>query len=125
MKSKFTHIHNDHGFYTLSIDSGVLPNIDDIPKFPKLRLRTKNTTQAELKNILVDIKKVAKVNDVMIIKDDKITSGDSKLAKAITRDTRDVEYQNELISDYIERNYSIESELLDRIKILIDRLIRI
>ena len=116
MKSKFTHIHNDHGFYTLSIDSGVLPNIDDIPKFPKLRLRTKNTTQAELKNILVDIKKVAKVNDVMIIKDDKITSGDSKLAKAITRDTRDVEYQNELISDYIERNYSIDSELLDRIK---------
>ena len=116
LKSKFTHIHNDYGFYTVKINSGVLPSIDDIPKFPKLRLRTKNTTQAELKNILVDVKKVATVSDVMIIKDDKVTAGDCKLAKAITRDTRDVEYQNELISDYIERNFSIESELLDRIK---------
>ena len=42
-KSEFFNIHNDYGYYTLRVNDGVLPNIDNIPKYPRLRFITENT----------------------------------------------------------------------------------
>ena len=117
LSSSFNHINNDYGFYTIDISNGVLPSIKDIPRFPRLRIRTSNTTEAELKNLMLEIRKKATFSDAMIIKSDKVKgASENKIAKALMKDVRNVEYQNELLDDYITRNYSVEPSILDRIK---------
>ena len=117
LSSSFTHINNDYGFYTIDIVDGVLPSIKDIPRFPRLRIRTSNTTEAELKNLMLEIRKKATFSDAMVIKNDKVKgSSENKIAKALLKDVRNVEYQNELLDDYIARNYSVEPAIMDRIK---------
>jgi len=118
LKGKFHDIINDYGYYTVNMVDGVLPNIDNIPKYPRLRIKTTNTTQAEVKQAIVEIRKKSKVQDVIIIKTDRLAniSNNSKSAIEITKDIRDSNYQNELISDYLERNYDLDSELLNRVR---------
>ena len=118
LKGEFIDIHNDYGYYTVDMIDGKLPNIDNIPKYPRLRIRTTNTTQAELKKGLVEIRKKARVRDVIHIKTDKLAniSNNSKNAIEITKDIRDSNYQNELIVDYLERNYDLDPDLLTRIR---------
>ena len=118
LKGEFIDIHNDYGYYTVDMVDGKLPNIDNIPKYPRLRIRTTNTTQAELKKGLVEIRKKARVRDVIHIKTDKLAniSNNSKNAIEITKDIRDSNYQNELIVDYLERNYDLDPDLLNRIR---------
>jgi len=116
--AEFVDIANDYGYYTVEMVDGILPNIDNIPKYPRLRLKTTNTTQAEVKQAIVEIKKKSKVQDVIVIKTDRLAniSNNSKSAIEITKDIRDANYQNELISDYLERNYDLDSELLHRVR---------
>tara|TARA_R110002153_G_scaffold64821_10_gene173777 strand:+ start:1387 stop:4539 length:3153 start_codon:yes stop_codon:yes gene_type:complete len=117
LSSSFTNINNDYGFYTIDIDNGILPNINNIPAFPRLRIRTSNTTEAELKKLMLKIRKKSSFSDAMVIKRDKVKgTSESKIAKALLKDVRDVEYQNDLIEDYISRNYTIEPAIMDRIK---------
>lgn len=117
LSSSFTHIHNDHGFYTIDITDGVLPNIKTIPKFPRLRIRTTNTTEAELKTLLSSVRKKATFADAMVVKLDKVAgTATNKTSKALVNNVRDVEYQNELIGEYIERNFSADPVIIDRVK---------
>ena len=117
-KAEFVDIINDYGYYTVEMSDGVLPNIDDIPKYPRLRIKTTNTTQAEVKQAIVEIRKKSRVQDVIVIKTDRLAniSNNSKSAIEITKDIRDSNYQNELISDYLERNYDLDSDLLNRVR---------
>ena len=117
-KAKFVDIINDYGYYTIEMVDGVLPNIDNIPKYPRLRIKTTNTTQAEVKQAIVEIRKKSRVQDVIVIKTDRLAniSNNSKSAIEITKDIRDSNYQNELISDYLERNYDLDSDLLNRVR---------
>ena len=117
LSSSFTHINNDYGFYTVDINDGQLPSIKDIPRFPRLRIRTSNTTEAELKSLMLQIRKQSSFSDAMIIKTDKVKgSSNNKIAKALLKDVRDIEYQNELLDDYISRNYTLDPEMQSRIK---------
>ena len=117
LSSSFTHIHNDHGFYTIDITDGVLPSIKTIPKFPRLRIRTTNTTEAELKTLLSTVRKKATFADAMVVKLDKLAgTATNKTSKALVNNVRDVEYQNELIGEYIERNFSADPAIIDRVK---------
>jgi len=118
-KSEFFNIHNDYGYYTLRIKDGILPNIDDIPKYPRLRFITENTTQAQIKELLVEIRKKCKVHDFVVIKGDKLSSvsNNSRGSIAITKDIRDSEYQSKLIEEHLERNFSmIDDSILTRIR---------
>ena len=114
-KPKYTDIPNNYGFYTIDIKDGVLPSIEDIPKYPRLRLRTKNTTEAEIKTILKDIKKKCRANDVVIIKQDKI-KGQATTTRALTRDVRDINYQNKLLKEYIEKNHDVDSSMMSQVR---------
>ena len=116
-KHKFTELQNDYGYYTVDVVGGVMPNIDDIPKYPRVRIRTENTTQAELKKVITNIKRKCKTTDIVTIKKDNISnSAENRKANSLTKDTRDVNYQNKLIEDYLTRNFSIEPDVLKRIK---------
>ena len=111
-KSEFFNIHNDYGYYTLRVKDGVLPNIDNIPKNPRLRFITENTTNAQVKELLIDIRKKCNVYDYVAIKGDKLSnlSNNSRGSIAITKDIRDAEYQNKLIKEHLERNFPIVDE---------------
>ena len=118
-KSEFFNIHNDYGYYTLRVKDGILPNIDNIPKYPRLRFITENTTQAQVKELLVEIRKKCKVYDFVVIKGDKLSnvSNNSRGSIAITKDIRDAEYQSKLIEEHLERNFSIvDDSILKRIR---------
>lgn len=108
-------ISNKYGFYTIDVKDGILPNIDDIPKQPRLRIRTTNTTEAELKSIIKDIKKKCRANDIITIKQDKI-KGVATTSRTLTRDVRDINYQNKLLQDYIEKNHDVDTTLMRQVK---------
>jgi len=110
--SEFFNIHNDYGYYTLRVKDGIMPNISNIPKYPRLRFITENTTQAQIKELLIDIRKKCSVHDYVSIKGDKLSnlSNNSRGSIAITKDIRDAEYQNKLIAEHLERNFPIVDE---------------
>ena len=113
-------IKNEHGYYTLIIkDGNIVGNLTEIPKYPRLRLKTTNTTKAQIKEIVTEVRKHAKVQDVIVVKEDKIFgSSENKSARRITKDVRNVEYQNELIDEYLNKNHEIDPNIIDEIKII-------
>ena len=105
----------NYGFYTIDIKDGKLPVIDNIPKYPRVRLRTTNTTEAELKTNIKEIKKKSRPRDIIIIKQDKI-KGHATNTRSLTRDVRDINYQNTLLQEYLEKNHDIDNDMIKQIK---------
>ena len=48
-------IPNDYGFYTLDVDNGVVPDVTDMPKKPRLRVRISNTDPSQIKRAITQI----------------------------------------------------------------------
>ena len=110
-------IPNDYGYYTLHIDNGIVPDVDDIPKIPRLRVFVSNTDSSQIKRVTTEIKKKYKVDDFTITRTDtlsKLKSGNRDGQLDIGNIT-DVEFQNGLIIDYLKRNYPIDDEMLDKV----------
>ena len=114
-KPKFTNIPNNYGFYTIDIKDGNIPDISDIPKYPRIRIRTTNTTEAEVKTIIKEIKKNCRPKDIVIIKQDKI-KGHATTSTVLTRDVRDINYQNKLLQEYMDNNHEIDPTMMRQIK---------
>jgi len=111
-------IENDYGFYTLDIDNGVVPNVSDMPAKPRLRVRISNTDPSQIKKALTQIKKKYKVEEFTVTRMDTISrqkTGNSNNQLAIGN-VRDVEFQNELIKDYLERQFLADNETIDKIQ---------
>lgn len=109
---------NDYGFYTLDVNNGVVPIVDDMPKKPRLRVRVSNTEPSQIKKALTEIKKKYKVQEFTVTRMDTLSKQktgnfDDKLAIG---NVRDVEFQNELIKDYLERQYLADDDTIDKIK---------
>ena len=111
-------IINDFGYYTVEVVDGKPTNLNNIPAKPRLRVRTTNTTEADVKNIVIDLKKKYKVQDVVVLRMDKLSSTKDGTFSGteIVRDVRDVDYQNNLISDYLENHFDMDPEILKRIQ---------
>jgi DNA repair exonuclease SbcCD ATPase subunit len=111
-------IPNDYGFYTLDVNDGIVPDVTDMPKKPRLRVRISNTDPSQIKRALTEIKKKYKVQEFTVTRMDTLSKQktgnfDDKLAIG---NVRDVEFQNELIKDYLERQYLADSETVDKIQ---------
>ena len=118
-KSDFIKIINDYTYITLEIDNGKIINKIDLPKYPRLRIKTCRTEQSELKKILAKIRKQCKISDISIIRTDRLLdqkSGNRNLKDAGIGDVRDPNFQNKLIVDYLERNYSLDDDIIKTIK---------
>ena len=113
-------IKNEYGYYTVVVEGGdVKSNLHDIPKFPRLRVKTNDTTKAQIKEIVTEIRKHCKLQDVIVVKDDSIKgSSEQKDSRRITRDVRNVEYQNEMITEYLEKNHTISEDIINEIKVI-------
>ncbi len=98
-------IPNDYGYYTLDIDNGVVPIVTDMPKYPRLRVRLSNTDTADTKKVMTEIKMRYGVDDFTIIRTDSFNKQKTgnRLNKLDFEDITDVNYQNTLVRDYIQR----------------------
>lgn len=97
-------IQNDYGYYTMHVVNGVVPDVLDIPKYPRLRVRLSNTNASDTKRIITEIKMKYKVNDFTIVRTDsfsKMRLG-NRASKLEFDDITDVAYQNALISEQVQ-----------------------
>jgi len=116
-------IHNDYGFLTVDVVDGKIPQwvYDEVgtklPKYPRLRLRFTNTEPSDMKLRITELKKLFKVAEVTVTRTDTIgqLKTNTKVNKNIVGDVKDETFQNSLIRDYLERQYLLESEELDKI----------
>ena len=103
IKYQFFDIPNPHGFFTADIENGILPDNLPITANTKVRLRTRNTTSAELKRALATIRKLYKNSDVLIQRLDNKISGDNSFGESLNQgDIRNVQHQNQLITEFLQ-----------------------
>jgi DNA repair exonuclease SbcCD ATPase subunit/3',5'-cyclic AMP phosphodiesterase CpdA len=98
-------IKNDYGYYTMDIDNGKVPVVNDMPKNPRLRVRLSNTDTADTKKVITEIKMRYGVEDFTIIRTDSLSkkkTGD-RSNKLEFENISDINYQNSLINEYVER----------------------
>lgn len=105
MKYEAIDIPNEYGYYTLDIDNGVVPIVSDMPKKPRLRVRLSNTDTADTKKVITEIKMRYGVEDFTIIRTDSFNKQKTgnRLSKLDFEDVTDINHQNTLIRDYVQR----------------------
>lgn len=111
-------IQNDYGFYTLDVNDGVVPNVTDMPLKPRLRVRVSNTEPSQIKRVLTEIKKKYKVEEFTVTRMDTLSKQktgnfDNNLSIG---NIKDVELQNKLIKDYLNRQFLIDDTTIDKIQ---------
>jgi len=117
------HIHNDFGFLTIDVVNGIIPQwvYDEIdiklPKNPRLRLRFTNTEASDMKLRIAELKQLFNVAEVTVTRTDTIgqLKRNSGLNKNIVGNVKDETFQNQLIRDYLERQFLLEDSDLDKI----------
>ena len=73
-KSEYIEIPNEYGYYTVNIDKNTLPDLSDLPKKPRLRVRVSNTKPSELKKLMAKIHKMANVQESVISRVDGLST---------------------------------------------------
>ena len=116
-KSEYIDIPNDYGYYTLDIDKGVVPNIDDMPKKARLRVRVSNTSATELKKALAIIHNKYGIEEMSVTRTDALYNTDRIRNKTIQiGDISNTDVQYQLIVDYLNANHIVDEETLLKIK---------
>jgi DNA repair exonuclease SbcCD ATPase subunit len=89
----------------MDIDNGKVPVVNDMPKHPRLRVRLSNTDTADTKKVIAEIKMKYGVEDFTIIRTDSLskTKTGDRQNKLDFEDISDINYQNSLINEYVER----------------------
>ena len=107
--SKFVNVPNDYGYYTVNVVNGHIPSLDDLPKYPRLRVKFEKTSTADIKKLIAVIKQKAKVKELAVIRTDKLSQigQNSTLSKINLGNIRDTIYQNKLIVDYLEQKFNV------------------
>jgi len=116
-KSTYIPIINDYGYYTLDINNGVLPDVDDVPKKARLRVRVANTSATELKKALAIIHDKYGVVEMSVTRTDALYSTERVRNKTINvGDISNTDVQYQLIVDYLNANHIVDDETLIKIK---------
>jgi DNA repair exonuclease SbcCD ATPase subunit len=98
-------IQNDYGYYTLDVDGGIVPDVTDMPLYPRLRVRITNTDTADTKRMMADITAKYGVEDFTIIRTDTFNKKktNDREARLEVDSVSDINHQNSLIGEYVER----------------------
>ena len=121
LKSKYIEIPNDYGYYTINIDNGKLPDLSDLPKKPRVRIRVSNTKPAQLKRVLTQLQKKAKIQESVVTRVDGLSKDKVRDNKINIGNVNNVGYQFSLIEEYLNNNYAVDEDTLIKInKILSD-----
>ena len=113
--AEYIEIPNDFGYYTIDIDNGLVPDVKEMPKKARLRVRISNTDGAQLKKCLAVIHHRYGIKDVTITRVDRRerVRGEEQV---VIGDVNDTDYQYELIEDFLKRHHTITDDMLVKIK---------
>jgi DNA repair exonuclease SbcCD ATPase subunit/predicted MPP superfamily phosphohydrolase len=113
----FQELPNRFGYYTLEINDGKLAFPDDIPENVRLRLFTGNADTSVIKKAVASLRKKYNVIELSLNKSKNAgISGTSRRAENITEDVTNLNTQNTLIQDWIERHHeNVDDELMKKI----------
>jgi len=121
-KSSFIKIKNDFGFYTLEIKNGIWVNStlpSEFCKYPTIRVKAYDTSESDYNKQVSALRTncLQRGIDIVDIKVQKITSkNDVTVSRTVKRgDIRDIEYQNKLIIDYLQKNSILNESLITEI----------
>ena len=115
-KSTYIEIPNDFGYYTIDIKDGKLPDLSDLPKKPRVRVRVSNTKPAQLKRLMTKVQKLAKIQESVITRVDGLSTEKIRDNKINIGDVNNVDYQYDLISEYLKNNYIVDDDTMIKIK---------
>jgi len=116
-------IHNDYGYLTIDVVNGVIPQwVKDeigtkLPKQPRLRVRFSDTEVSDIKLVSAELQQMFKINEITITKQDTLNSLKSKNrnARNLAGNVKDPNVQNGLIREYLERQFLLDGQTLDKI----------
>jgi DNA repair exonuclease SbcCD ATPase subunit len=118
-KATYHQVENDYGYKILQVVDGVIQNkMNFIPPKGSIKIKYTNTTLEQIKDIQMDVrKKYPKLKDVITERQDNISIGGDRENKLDIGDVRDINYQNELIEDFLKRNVEgIHEETIKRVQ---------
>jgi hypothetical protein len=106
-QAEFIEIDNDICYYTLEVNDSEYEPIPNslADKSIRLRIKSQNTESADLKSIIGSIKSKFNVEEYTVQKITDLTQNKSRVQKINIGDVRDVEYQNTLITKYLENKF--------------------
>jgi DNA repair exonuclease SbcCD ATPase subunit len=115
--AKFAQIENDYGYVTLETQGDkIVSHPHRMPRKPRIRIKFNATSAADMKKLIATIRKKYDVQDITIQRtiDHSAAATSSSLAIG---NVRDVEYQNTLLTDYIDSNFpQASAEEIDAIR---------
>jgi DNA repair exonuclease SbcCD ATPase subunit len=112
----FVDVENDTAFYTVNVDAGIHPPIDEtLPANLYLRVRYKNTDQSALRTIVEDVRKQRNLVEVATQRTTTFTDSERSAHAAKGVDFRSVEQQKDLITKYLKRKHDAKEEDIARV----------
>ena len=115
-KSKFIRIKNDWSYHTIEINDGIVDTYPtDFSKINCIRLKSNNTSNADIFNIITELKSMANISDVRVQRVSNKLTSQIQSNSSLIGDVRDVEHQNKLITDFIKNRYSVSDDIINKI----------
>lgn len=116
-------IHNDYGYLTIDITNGIIPQwvFDEIdsklPKQPRLRVRFQETEGGTIKLVAAELQKLFNISEITITRQDTLNSLKTKNrnARNLAGNVKDVNVQNGLIREYLERQFLLDDETVNKV----------
>jgi len=115
--AEFVEIHNDYGYVTIETEGDqIVKSPHRMPNKPRIRIKFNETTAADMKKLVTMIRKKYTVQDITIQR--TITAANDSESGSITiGNVRDVEYQNTLLTNFINTKFpTATDEELDAIR---------
>jgi DNA repair exonuclease SbcCD ATPase subunit/DNA repair exonuclease SbcCD nuclease subunit len=113
----FVQIETDYGYVTIETQGpSIISHPHRMPNKPRIRIKFNETSAADMKRLIATIRKKYDVQDITIQR--TIGSIDTSSTSSLAiGNVRDVEYQNVLLSDYIDSNFpQATAEEIDAIR---------
>ena len=112
-KATYHQVENDYGYKILNVVDGEIQNsttgnpyeLTFMPPKGRVKIKFTNTTLEQIKDIQIGLRKqYPKLKEIVTERQDNISIGDDRENKLDIGDVRDINYQNELIEDFLKRN---------------------
>jgi DNA repair exonuclease SbcCD ATPase subunit len=112
-KATYHQVENDYGYKILRVEDGKIQNsttgnpyeLTFMPPKGRVKIKFWDTTLEQIKDIQIGLRKqYPKLKEIVTERQDNISIGDDRENKLDIGDVRDVNYQNELIEDFLKRN---------------------
>ncbi len=126
-KATYHQVENDYGYKILTVENGEIKNsttndkpfeLTFMPPKGRVKIKFWDTTLEQIKDIQIGLRKqYPKLKEIVTERQDNISIGSDRENKLDIGDVRDLNYQNELIEDFLKRNVDgVDEETIKRVQ---------